>query len=278
MGPLKMDRNVAENWRKWRHCWNLYAKASGANEKDQATQCAVFLHTIGEEALAVYDTFSFTETKKDKIEPLVQKFEDYCLPKRNTTYERYVFNTCKQNGRTLDEFLLDLRNKAKTCEFGELRDSLIRDRIVCGIDNNSVRERLLRDNNLSLEKAISAVRAAETSKNQVKNLNNSPFEVGVLHKYKNNIVPKTKSKNNSGVRAESQAKPSRASVVFQITHRDNALRLDKPAINVKEAIILPKCGLLKFLTSQSQSNVYTKSNKTKAVTTLAWKNCFLEKF
>ena len=76
----------------------------------------------------------------------------------------------------------------------ELRNSVIRDRIVCGIDNDSVREQLLWDNNLSLEKAISAVRATETIKNQGKNLNNSPFKVGVLHMYKNKHHPKDKVK------------------------------------------------------------------------------------
>ena len=172
MGPLKMDGNLAENLRKWKQRWSLYAKASGAEEKDEATQCAIFLHTIGEEALEVYDTFTFTETEQDKIELLIQKFEGYCTPRKNTTYERYVFNTCIQNGRTLDAFLLDLRNKAKTCEFGTLQDSLIKDRIVCGIDDKSIRERLLRDNDLTLEKAIDIVRAAETSKNQVQKLNN----------------------------------------------------------------------------------------------------------
>ena len=66
MGPLKMDGNVAENWRKWRQRWNLYAKASGDDEKDEEIQCAIFLHTIGDEALEIYDTFTFTETEQDK--------------------------------------------------------------------------------------------------------------------------------------------------------------------------------------------------------------------
>ena len=66
MDPLKMDGNLTENWRKWKQRWSLYAKASGAEEKDEATQCAIFLHTIGEEALEVYDTFTFNETEQDK--------------------------------------------------------------------------------------------------------------------------------------------------------------------------------------------------------------------
>lgn len=35
-----------------------------SSEKDKATQCAIFLHAIGDEAL---DTFTFTKTEQDKI-------------------------------------------------------------------------------------------------------------------------------------------------------------------------------------------------------------------
>ena len=172
IGPLKLDGNTAENWRKWKLRWSLYPKASGA-DKQEETQCVIFLHTIGEEALEVYETFTFTEAQQNKLDPIIEKFEVYCSPKKNTTYERYIFNFCTQNGRTIDAFVTDLRSKAKTCEFGELQDSLIRDQIVCGIDNNSIRERLLRNNNLTLEKAIDDVRAAETSRTQTQELNNS---------------------------------------------------------------------------------------------------------
>ena len=120
MGPLKMDGNVDEHWRKWKQRFDLYAKASGATEKDEGIQCDVFLHTIGEEALEVCDSFNFTEDEENKIKPLIKKSDEYCTLTKNTTYERYIFNTCTQNGRTLDAFILDLRNKAKICEFGEL--------------------------------------------------------------------------------------------------------------------------------------------------------------
>ena len=85
--------NMAENWRKWKQHWVLYAKASGVDSKDEETRCAVFLRTIGEEALEVSYTFTFTLTdgKEDKIETLVAKFEAYCSPKKKVTYERYLF-------------------------------------------------------------------------------------------------------------------------------------------------------------------------------------------
>ena len=73
-------------------------------------------------------------------------------------------------GENIDAYVTDLKNKASLCEFSTLKDSLIRDRIVCGIRSDEVRARLLRDPDLTLVKAIDACRAAETSQTQLKGL------------------------------------------------------------------------------------------------------------
>ena len=187
IGPLSLEGNVCENWRRWIQRWRLYIVASGADKKPEATQCAIFLHTIGQDAIDVYNTFTFTEAETDKIDPLIQKFEQHCAWKKNLTFERYKFNTCIQDGRPFDAFLVDLVNKSKTCEFGELKNSLIKDRIVCGIDNSELRERLLRDTKLTMEKAIEFMRAAETSKTHAKSLNESQLEASVINKSHNSV-------------------------------------------------------------------------------------------
>ena len=46
-----------------------------------------------------------------------------------------------------------LRRLSETCEFGILKNSLVRDRIVLGISETKTRERLLRIPDLTLEKA-----------------------------------------------------------------------------------------------------------------------------
>ena len=63
-----------------------------------------------------------------------------------------------------------LKYLANTCEFRALKKSLIRDRIVFGIQDSSVRERLLRDANLNLETAIKKVRSAELTQIQLKQM------------------------------------------------------------------------------------------------------------
>ena len=69
--------------------------------------------------------------------------------------ERHSFNTRNQKpGETVESYLSALRNKAKMCDFGALQDELIRDRLVCGINSDSVRKILLRECELTLAKAI----------------------------------------------------------------------------------------------------------------------------
>ena len=77
-----------------------------------------------------------------------------------------MFHTCTQNECSFDNFLINIK-KGKTCKFGSLEDSLICDRIVFGIDSKEIRERLLRDSKLTLNKAQNMVRAFKILRIQV---------------------------------------------------------------------------------------------------------------
>lgn len=168
---LSLQGNVSENWRKWKQKFQFYLEATEYTEKAEKLQCSLLLHCIGEDAVEVFNTFTFGEDEKDKINPLLKKFEDFCNPIKNQTYERYKFHTYFQTeGETIDHYATELKNKAKTCEFGQLCDSFIRDRIVCGIINDQVRERLLRIPDLTLTKSIDICRASEVSKQQLKSI------------------------------------------------------------------------------------------------------------
>ena len=81
-----------------------------------------------------------------------QKFYNYFNPRKNTVYERYKFWESKQKeGETVDQFITDLKTRAKSCEFGEQTESMIRDRLVLGVSDIRLKERLLREGDLSLE-------------------------------------------------------------------------------------------------------------------------------
>ena len=55
--------------------------------------------------------------------------------------------------------------KAHTCQFDNLRDSMIRDRLVLGVSSQRVREPLLREDDL--DKAVKICQAAEATEKQI---------------------------------------------------------------------------------------------------------------
>ena len=98
--------NISDTWKRWKQRWSLYKLASGASTKDEAIQCAIFLHVVGSEGIDIYNTFTFADGETDKITPLMEKFDAYCTPKKNITYERYIFNTRgQQAGETVDQYV-----------------------------------------------------------------------------------------------------------------------------------------------------------------------------
>ena len=87
----------------------------------------------------------------------------------NETYERYSFFTRSQKpGEIIDSYIGALRVLAKSCNFADLEDSLIRDRIVTGIKDDKTRRKLLCMQDHTLTKCISTCRAEESTNEQAK--------------------------------------------------------------------------------------------------------------
>lgn len=165
-GSLKLTGNLDTNWRSFKQQFELYIAAIGASETASKRKVALLLTVAGTEAIEVYNTFAFEPADdKNRLDKVLQKFDEHCLSKKNETYERYVFGSrLQREGEAFDSFLTDLKLKASTCNFGTLRDSLIRDQIVFGICDRKVREKLLGEHELNLEKAVKICQASELAR------------------------------------------------------------------------------------------------------------------
>ena len=126
INSMDMTGNLSENWKRWKQKFENYLIASETNKKPERVQCAQLLHFLGEDALSIYDTFKFNDEEKDKLQVLLQKFDDYFIPKQNLTYERYKFLTFKQGNQTFEQFIKELKTRAKQCKFDALTDDLIK--------------------------------------------------------------------------------------------------------------------------------------------------------
>lgn len=59
-----------------------------------------------------------------------------------------------------------MRNKARSCKFGNLNDGLIKNIFTCGLVSDALREKLLQDDTLNLEEAVKLCVSVEKSKEQ----------------------------------------------------------------------------------------------------------------
>ena len=89
--------NLAQGWKKFKRNFENYAIATRLNKEDEDFQCAVFLATIGEDAVDIFEGFHF-EDEADKKNPqsVTQAFDDFCIGKTHETYESYKFHIRKQ--------------------------------------------------------------------------------------------------------------------------------------------------------------------------------------
>ena len=90
----------------------------------------------------------------------------------NIIFERARFNRRTQrDGETAEEFVTCLYSLAADCHYGNLKDEMIRDRLVVGIRDCSLSECLQMDPDLTLEKAKQIVRQREAVQKQQMILN-----------------------------------------------------------------------------------------------------------
>jgi len=98
----------------------------------------------------------------------VAGFEAFCIRKVNITYEHYRFNKrTQESNERFDVFLGEIRRLARACNFGTVKESMIRDRIVVGIKDDTTRRKLLQICDLTLDKAVVVCKASEAAAKQL---------------------------------------------------------------------------------------------------------------
>ena len=180
--PGHMDfsaSNFDEAWRHWEQQFKTYFLACEISKKDPDVQVAILLHTAGVEAQEIHSQFKF-ETGEDpkNWELVLNKFSSYCKPHVNTVFERYRFWCHDQSqGEPIDMWVKDLRTRANTCEFGD--DTMICDKIVFGVTDSRIKERLSREPDLTPVKCLDICHAAEFTGTQLKVMSSGDHSVQV---------------------------------------------------------------------------------------------------
>lgn len=205
---LELSGNLAQNWKRWRQLWDSYGIVSEINQRPKEYQVATFITCIGMEDLEVYNGLPFKQ-EQDKNDPkeILRLMEEYFVGKTNIIYERYIFNNKSQElAETFDAYVSKLRKLAGTCNYEGICDELIRDRIVCGIRDNTIRKKLLQESELTLDKCVNICRAAEKTAAQLKTMSGHE-DVHFVKQKQPNTTATTKPQHN--IRKQQQSRPPR---------------------------------------------------------------------
>ena len=165
--PESFNFSRPTEWTKWIRRFERFRMSAGLQEKSEEAQVNMLIYTMGAEADDIFQSFGLSEVNNKNYETVKSKFDSHFIKRRNIIYEQAKFNQCKQEeGENVDVLIIALYSLAKHCEYGNLREKMIRDRIVVGIRDATLSFKLQLEDKLILEKAITQVREAETIKKQ----------------------------------------------------------------------------------------------------------------
>lgn len=161
--PAEFNFEKSEEWPMWLKRFERYISVANLKERQESEKVDVLLYTMGEKAKEILDQIMPGTNNSATLKMVTDKFTEYFSPKKNTVFERYKFNSRRQQvGESVDSFVTALYSLAESCEYGTLKEELIRDRIVIGVREVRTSERLQLTTDLTLEKALNIARQAET--------------------------------------------------------------------------------------------------------------------
>uniref|UniRef100_A0AAX7UF52 Retrotransposon gag domain-containing protein n=1 Tax=Astatotilapia calliptera TaxID=8154 RepID=A0AAX7UF52_ASTCA len=117
---------------------------------------ALLIHCLGTEGQRIYSALPLAT---DDYEGSVKALETYFHPKVNVVAERYRFRQRAQAvGESTDHYVAALRELVKQCKFGAMENEMLRDQLVEKTNNARIRERLLMEEDLTLDRALEIAR------------------------------------------------------------------------------------------------------------------------
>ena len=159
--PLNLSSSsLAQDFKDWKDEFNVYMLGSGKTTRPKEEQAALLLNLAGQDVIKISKHFSY-DAGEDEKDPyvLLAKIENYCSPRSNEVLEAFCFLKLEYT-QPFDNYLIELRRHAASCNYGDATDRMIRDKLVLSV-KPAVQKILLRESNLTLNKAITICRTYE---------------------------------------------------------------------------------------------------------------------
>ena len=198
--------SICQKWKRWLRGFQLYADGKGliltdGEDDNKIQRRALLLHSAGPEVQDIFEVLPDTGGPKD-YEMAEKALNDYFMTQVNIPFERHQFREMRQGeDETVDQYVVRLKRKAESCDYGDQADSQIRDQIISTCRSQELRRKLLeKGQKLTLKELQDKARTFEVVRRQSKSMSGQEANVNrisgktVQHKKKEKADQSGKSK------------------------------------------------------------------------------------
>ena len=162
--PENLDFSSPMSWTEWSMRFTRYRTATKLNEETGAIQVSTLIYAMGPQAEKLFQSFNLPVADQTDYNKVLDAFKGHFIPKRNVIHERAIFHSRSQKeGENFEAFIRSLYDLSQYAEFDN-RDETIRDRIVLGVRDRELSEKLQMTADLTLTKATEIARQYEQVK------------------------------------------------------------------------------------------------------------------
>ena len=137
---------------------------------------------VSRETWALRSLLAPTKPTEKTFEQLVAVLTEHYSPLPPEAMQRYRFNSrSRQPGESVAAFVADLRRLAEHCEFGTALNKMLRDRLLHGINDERIRDKLLQEKNLTQDRAIAIAQGVESATKNLQEMK-APTKPDQVHK------------------------------------------------------------------------------------------------
>ena len=143
---LQVDRRT--DFKAWKSQWSAYFSLSGLDKQPAAKQVQALTLCFSRETVTIVDNLGLTDAQRASVDQTITAIEAYVQEQINETVERRNFRRrVQQEGETFDDFLVSLRELAKTCNFcnKDCTHKNLRDQIIAVLVGGAAIEELLKE-------------------------------------------------------------------------------------------------------------------------------------
>ena len=132
---------------------------------DAAKQRSILISSMGQKAYRILRNLVAPDKPTAvSFKNLVQTMTSHFCPPPSEIVQRFRFNSrVREHGETIAAYVAELRALSEYCNFGDTLESMLRDRLVCGVNEPQIQKRLLAEDRLTFKKALEISLALEAA-------------------------------------------------------------------------------------------------------------------